>query len=207
MKISKIEPQKKNKKRCSIYINGEFRFGVTQDIVVQHDLKEGDEITEAEVNDILHEEEQEQIRTRALRLLQHRQRSVRELRDKLLRAGYNHEYVETVINDFIADKTLDDERFAHAFASDYTALKPKGNRFLVRELVRKGIAKETINEILGTRNEKELVVQFIQKKLHHIDMNDAKARHKAVSRLLYHGFTPGIVYDVMNEYARYHEEP
>ena len=199
MKISKIEPQKKNSKRCSIYIDGEYRFGLTKDLVLKYDLKEDDEITDGTIENILLEEERQRIKQRAFKILRYRQRSAHELINRLIRIGFDAVLVERVIEDFIADKTIDDERFTKAFISDYTNLTTKGNQFIIWELKKRGIPQDTIMKMLQSRDEKELVKKFIQKKLAHLDKHNPRERQKIIRRLLSRGFTPNIVYGVISE--------
>lgn len=200
MKISKVEPQKKNKNRCSIYIDGEFRFGLTKELALKYDLKEGDEISDPEIKEILLQEEKEKIRTRAFKILHFRQRSVRELRERLISLGYDTPLVDDVIDELRADNTLNDEQFAQAFINDYTTLKPKGNRFIARELLKRGISKDVVLELINKRDEHTLIKRFIKKKLSNLDKTKPKERQKIIRRLLYHGFTPGTIYDAIQEY-------
>jgi regulatory protein len=199
VKISKIEPQKKNKNRCSIYINGEFKFGLTKDLVLKYDLGEGDEITDDEIKNVLLEEEKQKIKQRAFRILHYRDRSAQELKKRLIRIGFDQSLVDQVIEDFVEDKTLDDERFIKAFINDYTKLKPKGNIFIIHELRKRGFSREMVIKMLNNRDEKSIIKSFIQKKLSHLDKNNPKVRQKIIRRLLSRGFTPNIVYDVLAE--------
>ena len=200
MKISKIEPQQKNKNRCSIYIDGEFRFSLTKELVLKHDLKEDDEISEPEIKDILMEEEKGKVRNRALKILHFRQRSIKELRKRLLSIGFDALLVNDVIEELRADNTLNDEQFAQAFIGDYTTLRPKGNKFIVRELRKHGISSDIIAELLTNRDERALIKRFIEKKLGHLDKTKLKERQKIIRRLLYHGFTPDIIYETIDKY-------
>jgi regulatory protein len=200
VKISKVEPQKKNKNRCSIYIDGDFRFGLTKELALKYDLKEGDEISETEINDMLLQEEKGKIRNRAFKILHYRQRSTRELRKRLIRIGFDVALVDSVIEDLRAESALNDEQFAQAFISDYTALKPKGNKFIINELLKRGISQEVISELLDKRDERTLIKRFIERKLSHLDKAKPKERQKIIRRLLYHGFTSDIIYEVINEY-------
>ena len=81
-------------------------------------------------------QEKVKIRSRAYKILHYRERSIKELKHRLLHIGFDQLLVDEVIDDFVSDKTLDDERFARAFVSDYTKLKPKGNRFIYNELIK-----------------------------------------------------------------------
>jgi len=202
VKISKIERQKKNKNRSSIYIDGEFAFGLSNEVLVKFDLHEGDPIDKELIQNVLLEREKQMIRIRAFRLLHYRSRSIQELKNRLLRIGFDHELIAGVIDELVQDKILDDERFAQAYVADYTKLKPKGNIFIHRELAKMGVAEDVIERLVKKRDEKCIVEGLVQKKLSHLNVNDPKDRAKAIRRLLTRGFTPGVVYDVIKE----HEE-
>ena len=198
MKISKVEPQKKNRNRCSIFIDGEYRFGLSKDLVLKYDVKEGDEIDEDLIRNVLQEAEKEKIKQRAYKILHYRDRSVQELKNRLLKIGFDQDLVNDVLKDFIEDKILDDERFAKAFIRDYTYLKLKGNRFIIRELKKIGLSQETVDAMLKERNEKELIKNLIERKLKHLNRKDPKERGKIIRSLLSRGFTPDLVYDFLN---------
>lgn len=202
MKISKIEPQKKNRNRSSVYINGNFAFGLSNEVLVRFDLHEGDEIDDDTINNILFESEKQMVRLRAFRLLRYRVRSAEELRTRLVRTGFDQEIVAAVIAELVGDKTIDDEHFARAYIADHTALKPKGNIFVRRELARLGVPADTIERAMSERDERSIVEQYLRKKLGALDLKDPKDRSKAIRRLLMRGFTPGVVYDVIGEHEK-----
>lgn len=202
MKISKIEPQKKNKNRSSIYIDEKFAFGLSNEVLVKFDLHEGDEIDHDTAQNVLLEREKQMIRARAFRLLRYRSRSIQELRTRLSRIGFDEELVADVIEELIMDNTLDDEKFARSYIADYTTLKPKGNIFIRRELMKMGVANEIIERLVNKRDEKYLVECYVKRKLSDLNVENPKDRAKAIRRLLTRGFTPGIVYDVIGK----HEE-
>ncbi len=202
MKISKIEPQKRNKTRSTIHINGKFAFGLSNEIVLKYDLHTGDEIDNDLIQNVLLAQERQKVRDRAYRILRYRRRSVQEMRTRLLKLGFEEDLVNEVLDEFIKDSTLDDTNFAEAFAADYTKLKPKGNIFIRRELAKRGISKETIENLIQKRDEKLLVEEFFQKKLAHFDIKDPKDKQKIIQRLLRRGFTPGVVYDVVNAHEK-----
>lgn len=199
MKISKIEPQKRNKRRSSIYIDGNFGFGLSNEVVLKHDLKEGDEISDVLIKDVLLEEEKQKIRQRAFKILHYRNRSTQELRSRLIRIGFDDQLVLDIIEEFTAEGTLDDEKFAHAFVGDYTKLNPRGNRFIIRELEKRGVSKKIISEIIDERDEIFLVRNFIEKKLSRLNKHNLKDKQKIIRRLLTRGFSPDVVYDVLRE--------
>lgn len=197
MKISKIQIQKKNSDRCSVFIDGKFKLGLTKELVVQYGLFEGAEITEQEISEIKHKAEKVKIMNRAFKILHYRQRSVKEMRNRLLRIGFDEILVDEVISELVVDKSLDDERFARAFINDHTSLKPKGNRYIINELTKKGIGNETIECLLENRDEKQMILEFIEKKARNLNIHERKDRQKLLRRLLSRGFTSNLVYEIV----------
>lgn len=197
MRISKIETQKRHKDRVSVFIDGEFRFGLSKVLALKHDLAEDREITEEEITTVLYQEEKEKIRERAFRLLGFRDRSVQEMRERLLRLGFDAARIEETIAELVADQTLDDRRFSRAFTDDYTNLKPKGNQYLRRELKHKKVADEIIEEVTAGRDEKAMIRRLLADKLRSLDRRDPKQRQKIVRYLAYRGFSLSAILDVL----------
>lgn len=185
-----------------MFIDGEYRFGLSTEIVIKHDLHEGDEIREEDISGILLQEEKEKVRNRAFRILQYRQRSVHELSTRLMDIGFDKVLVDDVVTAFIENDTLNDRRFAESFVQDYTTLKPKGNRFIYHELLRRGIEKEIIETVLAGRDERVLIEEFLTHKIRGYDLQKPKDRQKVVRQLLNRGFSSEIVYDVIRDYSR-----
>ena len=202
MKISKIEPQKKNKKRSTIYINGDFAFGLSNEILLKFDFHEGDPIDENIIQNVLLEQEKQRIRERALRILAYRKRSVKELKTRLIKIGFDKDLVREIIEEFVRDGALNDDDFTEAFVADYTNLKPKGNIFISRELAKRGISQEAIQSALRMRDENQIVKDFLRKKLSHFNVKNPKDRQKILRRLLSRGFTPSIVYRLLNSHEK-----
>ncbi len=202
MKISKIEPQKKNKRRSSIYINGDFAFGLSNEVLLRFDLHEGDPIDEDKIQNVLLEQEKQIIRERAHRILRYRKRSAAELESRLMKAGFDTVQVKEIVEEFIRDNALNDDDFAESFVADYTNLKPKGNIFIIRELKKRGIPQNIIDKVLRSRDEEQVIKDFLRKKLSHFDVKNLKERQKVLRRLLSRGFTPGVVYSILDSHEK-----
>lgn len=200
MKISKIETQKKNKKRSTIYIDGKFAFGISDELLIKFDLHEGDELDNDLVQNVLLAKEKQKIRNRAYRLLHYRNRATKELKDRLLKIGFDPALVEEAIDEMIEENALDDENFAETFIADYTKIRTKGNVFIRHELTRKGIAGDVVERLLRKRDEKRIAADYMRKKLSHLDVSNLKDRQKVLRRLLTRGFTPAVAYEVIDEY-------
>lgn len=162
-KITAISPQKR-KGRFNIFIDGEFAFGIDEDTLVQEGLIVGKEISELEVGELEEKSEVGKLYQKALRFLEYRPRSERELYNYLKKkpaiteALKNAEDTE-IIRERILKKLkqlnlLNDEEFARWWVEQRrNSRNPRGIRAIQSELYRKGVEREIIEQVLKT-NEK-----------------------------------------------------
>jgi len=95
----------------------------------------------------------ERCHDRALRLLSFRARSSREMRDRLLRAGFAQETVEAEVQRLEAVSLLDDERFAEDFTRSSVNYRKLGRRSVRAGLVAKGVDRTTIEAAVADLDE------------------------------------------------------
>ena len=69
MRITKIERQKKRSSRKSIFIDGSFAFGVSDDILLKFALHEGTLLDEGTIEKIIAANGEETAKQKALRFL------------------------------------------------------------------------------------------------------------------------------------------
>jgi regulatory protein len=91
------------------------------------------------------------VKDRALRLLSVRSRSRAELRDRLVRAGYEATEVEAAMADLEAVGLIDDERFARDYAEHHRR-RGLGRRGGLAALRAKGIERDMAEEAVGEIN-------------------------------------------------------
>jgi len=87
----------------------------------------------------------------AVRFLESRQRSVREVRRRLGQAGYPETLIEAAIDRLEELGYLDDEAFARSWVESRDRARPRGERALRSELAQKGVAREIVDLILAER--------------------------------------------------------
>lgn len=110
----------------------------------------------------------EQAKDKALRLLEFRRHSEKELRAKLRRAGAEDDDIERIIEFCTEYKFIDDEEFARLKAADLKNLKKYGKRRIERELVAAGINPETVSIVmdeLDFDDEEDRLYPLVEKKL------------------------------------------
>lgn len=160
MKITDIEPQRREG-RVNIYIDNKFAFGLSLELKYSHALEIDKEIDESFIEDVLKEEEAKKAINAALNFLSYRQRSERELRNKLNEKGYEENYIERALSYCKEQNYIDDESFARSFVKDKINLNQLGSHRLERELKLKGISDAIIESVLVEDKEEEYERAFI----------------------------------------------
>lgn len=169
MKITKIEPQKKNKNRLSVFVDGEFSFGADSFTILSHHLAEGDEISCDTLSNIKNTAVFEDAKNYAAKLISSKSYTVKAMKEKLINHIGDEEITEKTI-DFLKEyKLLDDIDFARRYAHDLIHLKKFGIRQVKWKLKEKGIPDKiidkTIQELDFDDTISENLESLIEKKL------------------------------------------
>jgi regulatory protein len=145
--ITKIEPQKRNPRRRSVFIDGRFAFGVDEEVVSRLGLEKGESLTETRIGKILAGKSENEAKEAALRFLSFRRRTEKEIRDKLRGRGFDQKAIKKTIEKLKGYDLINDHEFATAWVKDRLAHRPRGKRLLRQELWKKGIAKDIIDQV------------------------------------------------------------
>jgi regulatory protein len=191
--ITKLEAQKRNPRRVSIYLDGSFALGMDDDLAGQLGLHQGQTLTPEELERIVRAEDKNRARNYALEFLGYRARSVREVRERLNRRGYPGEMVENIIEELQQSGLLDDEDFASRWARGRMNTKPLGERLLRQELRLKGVPEEIIERTLERTfreiSQEELAVGMLRaRQMRSRGLDQAKAKRRMADFLLRRGF-------------------
>lgn len=201
MKITKIETQRRRQDRVNIYIDDKFAFGLTDTLRYKYDLSTGKEINQEFIDNVLNAEEQNKVIDYTLKFLSYRERSEKEVYERLKLRGYDKEKIENAINYCLDKDYINDERFAKAFIKDKININKFGSQRIKQELRIKGISREIIDKVLQPDYDEELdlAMKLANKKIssYKNDARDAQYR-KLGSYLQRRGFTFDIVREVLD---------
>jgi regulatory protein len=163
--ITKIEPQKRNPKRRSVFIDGRFAFGVDEEVVYHLGLKKGESLTEKRIAEIQTGKSENEAKEIALRLLSFRRRTEKEIKDKLRQKGFDAKIIAHTVKKLKSYDLINDLEFAAAWVKERLALKPRGKRLLRQELWKKGIQKEIIDQTTEElcRDEVKAALELLKK--------------------------------------------
>lgn len=204
MMITKIEKQKKDKKRYNIYFDGGFAFGLDEVTVLKFGLRTGDDIDEKKEKEIRCYDEFNMGKMIAYSLLSYKQRSQNELKKKLMMKKISEETIEKIIKLLIEQKYLDDVSYAGNYLSEKISKNPIGRRLVKYKLAEKGIENELIEKVVfenySEEKEIELASELLKKYKKKIKSNEGfKVKNKCFRYLLSKGFDYETVVSVINQ--------
>jgi len=195
--VTALKAQKKNPNRVSIYLDGEFAFGVSR--IVAAWLKIGQSLSDEKLASIQKQEAGELALQKALLLLSYRPRSESEVQKRLLENGFEEVVVESTLNRLREGGLVQDQNFARTWVENRSAFRPRSQRFLAYELRQKGVRDEDIETALAeASSDDQLAYQAAcryARRLHGLDWEEF--RKKLSAFLGRRGFSYGSINPVV----------
>ena len=200
-KITAIKAQRKNTQRVSVFLDGEFAFGLTR--AVAGWLQVGQILGEEKIASLKNDDELEMAYLRAINFLSYRSRSSREIRQNLRKYEVPEPLIEPVIERLEEKNFLNDKEFAQNWGENRNTFRPRGRRALSIELRQKGISDETIQTTLDELvDEEKLVYQAGIKKARKLARRELEwqdFRKKLAAFLARRGFNYGIFSPLLSQ--------
>jgi regulatory protein len=190
--ITRIQAQKKNPRRRSVFIDGKFAFGVDEEVVSRLGLEKGEDLTERRIKEILNRKVENEAKNSALRFLSFRRRTEKEIRDKLRRKGFDNKSIGRTIDKLKEYDLVNDSEFATAWVKERLAYKPRGKKLLAQELWKKGIRKDIIDQVTEElcQDEEKSAAELVEKaKGRYKNLEPKVARRRMYGLLMRRGFS------------------
>ena len=160
-KITALKAQKHNPDRVSVYLDGEYAFGLFR--IVAAWLQVGQELEEEVIRQLNQAEASEKAYQRALNFLSFRVRTESEVHRNLKKHDTPESVIEDVLERLRRNRLVDDHHFANSWVENRSQFRPRGRRALQSELRQKGVDQEIIQEVLQDLDEEELAYQVAKK--------------------------------------------
>ena len=193
MLITKIEAQKKDPDRVSVYIDGAFAFGMKNEDAFAYGLTEGAELSEADRDKIIGETALVSARDAAVKYLSYRMRSRREIEKYLAKKGFSDAVTDETVGALTKYNYINDLEFARAYIADCLRFNKWGMKKIRYELALKGVAGEVADEAATNAeySSDEVLIGLIEKKLggRGVDETDWKEKRKLFGYLMNRGFS------------------
>jgi regulatory protein len=206
--ITRLDPQAHNDDRVSVFLDGEFAFGIHEDLVVRHGLQVGARLTPDEIREIEADEEYVDAKQTALNYLAYKPRTEQEVRRKLQKQDVSRLVVDDVIARLYELEYLDDEAYAHDYAHNRFSSKKYGPVRIRRELEERGVdrhlAATAVDELFAEKNAAAAAREHAEKRWPRLaDEDDPRRRRQKLYRYLRRrGFTSDTIRPILDELER-----
>jgi regulatory protein len=195
MVISSAVKQKNNPDMIQIYIDGVYSFTMPAEVYYKMNLYERKEISQEDMEYIKEEVNLKLARQLGIKMLALRDHSGSEIRNKLLKKGFDNETVDKTLMQLMSMGYINDSLYARKYISDRLKLKPRSKKALFHELKRKGIDDDIIEEALSETelDEFQLAYRLAKKKYGKYNAREPEVQRKIASFLGHRGFSYDII--------------
>lgn len=171
--ITNLKQGVKNPNRVNVFVNDKFMFSLDVAQVVDYKLKIGLEISEERLEELKKASEFGKLYQRALEWVLVRPRSKREVQDYLRKKLYkstkdyledSSELLKQIIARLTARGYIDDRKFAEFYVENRFVKKGVSKKRLKMELIKKGVGKDVLDEVLDGRDDEEEIRKMIKRK-------------------------------------------
>ncbi len=159
--ITALKLQRRTKNRVNVFIDDQYRLGVQR--IIAAGLKVGQELSEADIEQLKDEDEEQRAYERSLRYLSRRPHSEKEIANKLSRNRIEIRVQDRVLKRLREASLVDDVEFARVWVENRQIFRPRSGRMLMSELRGKGVAKEAIETALEGFDEAEAALTVARK--------------------------------------------
>tara|TARA_B100000809_G_scaffold54855_1_gene50632 strand:- start:1063 stop:1701 length:639 start_codon:yes stop_codon:yes gene_type:complete len=150
-RIKEIKTQVRHPDRRTIIFDDGTFIGISEEVLLSNPVHPGDELTPNKLKQLTNSEQKQKLRNSALNLLSFRMRSLSELKQRLLKKGYDVQDIEPLLEEFDAKNILNDSEFALAFSRDKIRSKGIGPSILRVELsnhhLQQNLIEDTVNRM------------------------------------------------------------
>ena len=202
--ITQITEQKRRANRRSVYLDGKFAFGCNINVVAKFRLREGLVISEADVARIRDGEVRQECFDHAIKFIEKRLHSRKELSDKLKRQEYPIEMIDSVLDQLTEMGYVNDAKFAEGKVSAAAKYKHQGPNRARIELAKKGIdrevARQVVEEVYESHDSMSVARDLARKKMRSLArLEPVVAKRRLYGMLLRRGFDYDTIKPVVEE--------
>lgn len=203
VRITDIQKQKHNSKRYSVFVDGEFAFGLDEVDVLYYKLLNCDEISEEKFNYIKENVVFAKARDTAVKYLSFKARTEKEIVLKLREKEFSDDVIERVCELLKKYDYIDDYKYAGSFLRDKFNLKGFGANRIKFELKQRGVSSEIIEQVFleNEIDEAQKAAELIERKYGVFEF-DIKEKRRIEGFLARKGFSFSIIgeaFDIIKE--------
>ncbi|MFL0194543.1 recombination regulator RecX [Clostridium sp. WILCCON 0269] len=173
--VTKIELQKKNKDRVNIYLNEEFAFSCSAELVYSYNISKDDVLDIDYLKGIIDKDNYIKCKGCALKIIERAYKTEKQIWDKLIQK-YDENTVKECMKFLKSYNFIDDDKFAEMYIKE--KIHSQGRNKIKCSLIKKGIKESIVDEKLCGINsslEEKAAFNIARKKYDVIIKNEENA--------------------------------
>ena len=186
MIVTKIEMQKHNKNKVSIFCDDEYSFSLNTETLLKNHISVGSKLKENIIENLINEDNALKALESASNYVAKGIKSRKQVRDFLKKKEYNTDVISQVISKLEEYNLIDDNTYINAFVHDH---KQYGTLKLKQLLLDKGISKQKLDEYFSEFESDLKSLQSLKDKYLKNKENNYENIVKCKKYLLSHGFS------------------
>ncbi|MDD4984532.1 MAG: RecX family transcriptional regulator [Dehalococcoidales bacterium] len=187
-------------KRVNIYLDGAFAFSLGVEVVAQEGLKVGQELTRSQLEELGVVDGSQRCLEAAVHYLSYRPRSEFELRERLVRRGFDSDSIEAAMARLKEQGLVDDVDFARFWRDNRQSFSPRSRWLTGLELRRKGVAEEVIDRVVGDVDDEASAYRAALSRAHRLTASDYQSfRHCLAEYLRRRGFGYRVINNTVEQ--------
>lgn len=192
MQVTKVEEL--DKTRSKVYLDGEFAFVLYKGELRQHQIRVDRELSKDIYELIMAEVLPKRARLRAMHLLQKKEYTVTQLREKLEQGLYPERVVDAALDYVASFHYTDDLRYALQYITFHE--DDRSRLRIEQDLMGKGISRDTLDaawqtweEQGGAQDEVQMMQRLLEKRHFDPETADFAEKQKQAAFLMRKGFS------------------
>ncbi len=149
--ITDLSPQKRNKERINVFLDGSYAFSLTA--IQAAALRVGQSLGQEKITELQFGDAVERAKQSAYRYLSYRPRSRSELTQNLQKKGFDEVVIDQAVSRLSELDLIDDMAFARYWVEQREQFSPRSRYALQIELYQKGVARHIIEEAIAEVDE------------------------------------------------------
>ena len=203
MQIIKLQKDKLH--LTKVYLSNGQEVLIDNDVCSESCLKVGDSLTEQAINDLVFQSEYQRAKSRAVWYMDRKDRTSKDLYNKLCTAGFDKKAVAKVIGRLTEVGLIDDRRFAENYAERLL----EGNtskREAFAKLLQKGVPYDMAKEVLAENEVDEIsqIKNLIERK-YRTKLAAENGAQKVFAALARKGFSYEAVKTALKNYIEFED--
>lgn len=203
--ITKIEVQKNKKDRVNVYVDEEYSFSCSMELVYSHGLKKNKIVDVDEIKDVVSDDNYIYCKETALKIIERTLKTEKEVEIKLRQKGFEENLIDKAINFLKKYDFVNDNKYIKCYVKE--KIKKDGKNKIKYNLMKKGIREDLIEKELNEVNiDKQqyynTLMELARKKYEILSKKEAdklKVKKKISDYLLRKGYLWEEIKPVLND--------